>query len=227
MNFLWAHHIASFFLFVAAILLLVVSISSPVANSIGFLEVDLANRGSDSDTLVFGNWGYCITIEDQDDLCTDSIFGYDPVAQVIAVRAANGGEFSSATQRATRRLTRALILHPIACGVSILAFLFGIGASFCGICGNFCCSFLAAAMAALSCAITVAAMGIDFWLFERVLSGVNDSDTPASASWGSCVWLCMVAFLCSLAGALLMLFTCCTARNKSAPPRSTRRRVKW
>lgn len=213
--FRWLHHIASFWLFVAAILLLVVSVSSPVANDIGFLKVDLSGPRS-NDKLVFGNWGFCITIPHANDQCTKSHLGYDPVAEVVALNAASSSDYSGTTQRSVRRLTKSFVLHPIACGLSVLAFMMGVGANFVG-------SFCAALAAALACAVTLVAMAIDFWLFGRVKSGINnDTTNPATAHWASCVWLCMIAFLASFVGMVLMFLTCCT-RDKSGSPRSRRR----
>lgn len=48
------HHIGTFFLFVAFILLLIPSISSPVISGISILTV---NYGEGDYT--FGSWGYC------------------------------------------------------------------------------------------------------------------------------------------------------------------------
>jgi len=215
--FRWLHHIASFFLLVAAILLLVVSVSSPVGNDIGFLNVDLSNtRTNTGSKLVFGNWGFCITIPHQDDQCTKSHLGYDPIGEVVTLNAASSSDFSGSTQGEVRRLTKAFVLHPIACGLSVFAFILGVGASFVG-------SFCAALAAALSCAVTLVAMAIDFWLFGRVKSGINDHNNPSTAHWGSCIWLCMVAFLLSFIGMVLMLLTCCTRDKSGGSPRTSRR----
>lgn len=49
------HHIGTFLLFAATILLLITSISAPVINKISILEVNLEN-GTE---ISFGSWGYC------------------------------------------------------------------------------------------------------------------------------------------------------------------------
>jgi len=215
----WLHHIASFCLFLAAILLLVVSVSSPVAHKIGFLKVvNLSNSGLNGGTdnkLVFGNWGLCIVKSNAADSCTKPALGYNPIAEVIAVGAASGSDFSSNTQQAVRQLTRSFVLHPIACGLSVLAFIIGSAG---GLFHNCC----AALTAALNCVVILVAMAIDFWLFSRVRSGINDdSSTAAIAQWASCIWLVMVAFLLSFVGMLLMLLSSCSSRDRGSPGRRT------
>lgn len=50
------HHVGTFLLFAASILLLITTISSPVVNDISILKVSLANDSS----VTFGTFGYCI-----------------------------------------------------------------------------------------------------------------------------------------------------------------------
>lgn len=62
------HHIGTFFLFAATILLIITDISAPVVSDISILKIELGtNRGSsvfrdDDDnipTITFGTFGYC------------------------------------------------------------------------------------------------------------------------------------------------------------------------
>jgi len=50
------HHIGTFLLFAATILLLVTTISSPVVNDIALMKVKYENSRS---TVTFGTFGYC------------------------------------------------------------------------------------------------------------------------------------------------------------------------
>lgn len=55
------HHIGSFFLLAATVLLIVTSISAPVVNDLGLLKVTLSNATSDHWSQVsFGTFGYCV-----------------------------------------------------------------------------------------------------------------------------------------------------------------------
>ena len=55
------HHIGTFLLFAAAVLLLVTTISAPVIHDISLLKVTLTNQSALRNTSVtFGSFGYCI-----------------------------------------------------------------------------------------------------------------------------------------------------------------------
>jgi hypothetical protein len=55
------HHIGTFLLFAASILLLITTISAPVINDIGILKVKLTNGTAGHQSVVtFGTFGYCI-----------------------------------------------------------------------------------------------------------------------------------------------------------------------
>jgi hypothetical protein len=55
------HHIGTFLLFAATILLLVTTISSPVINNISILNVQLTNSSNlRHSSVTFGTFGYCI-----------------------------------------------------------------------------------------------------------------------------------------------------------------------
>ena len=54
------HHIGTFLLFAATILILITCISSPVVNNLSILKVNLGNtQASDHSTVTFGTFGYC------------------------------------------------------------------------------------------------------------------------------------------------------------------------
>jgi hypothetical protein len=55
------HHIGTFLLFVAAILLLVTTISAPVVGDIAILKVMLTNKTDiRNSSVTFGTFGYCV-----------------------------------------------------------------------------------------------------------------------------------------------------------------------
>lgn len=56
------HHIGTFLLFAACILLIVTDISSPVVSDLALLEVTLGN-GTDAhhSHVTFGTFGWCVT----------------------------------------------------------------------------------------------------------------------------------------------------------------------
>lgn len=70
----------------------------------------------------------------------------------------DGTKFSSAAGDSANKLTNAMILHPIACGLAFLAFLASLGAGVFG-------SIIAAMIAGVAWIITLVVMAIDFSLF--------------------------------------------------------------
>ena len=51
-------HVGTFFIFLAFVMLLFVSVSSPVWDEVAFLKVRIASNPTQ--WIAFGNWGYCI-----------------------------------------------------------------------------------------------------------------------------------------------------------------------
>ena len=55
------HHVGTFLLFAAAILLLIVTISAPVINDVSLLKVTLTNRSDiRNSSVTFGTFGHCV-----------------------------------------------------------------------------------------------------------------------------------------------------------------------
>lgn len=57
------HHIGTFLLFSATVLLIITCISAPVVNDLALLKVDLGNNHRDK--ISFGTFGYCETRDDR------------------------------------------------------------------------------------------------------------------------------------------------------------------
>jgi len=198
------HHIGTFLLFAATILLIVTCISAPVVHDLSLLRVDLGGDNGRGETVTFGTFGYCQTRPDADDSCSQSQLGYSPAA---VMGTADGTQFSEYAERTTRALTKSMILHPIACGLNFIAFLLALGAGMIG-------SFLASMVALLAFLTTAVACIIDFVLFSIVKSNVNDRGeaTGTGAYYGAAAWTILVSAICSLVGAVVVFFTCCSAR---------------
>merc|ERR1711977_245741 len=140
------HHVGTFLLLAASVLLVITTISAPIINSIPILKVNLAN-GSD---VSFGTFGYCILNVDEDshDYCSGRHIGYNPAN--IMTRIENT-DFGSASENTSEGLTRVMVLHPVACALSFLA----LGSGFIG-------ALFAAFMSALAFIVTIVVMATDF-----------------------------------------------------------------
>lgn len=198
------HHLGTFLLLAATVLLIITCISAPVVHDIAILKVDLGGSNAiDHSNVAFGTFGYCINNPNgQGDSCSPSQVGYSPAAVMKAV---DGTDFSDYAQDTTRSLTKAMILHPIACGLNFIAFMLALGAGFVG-------SLLASLIALVAFLVTAVAVIIDFVLFSVVKSNVNDNNTGATAYYGAAAWTTLVAAICSLIGTVLVFLTCCSGR---------------
>ncbi|KAK3491409.1 SUR7/PalI family-domain-containing protein [Neurospora crassa] len=197
------HHFGTFLLLVATVLLIVTCISAPVVNDISIMKVDFGRlHVGGFKRVTFGTFGWCEIADGQADSCSSSHVGYNP-ANVM--RMIEGTSFSNYAERTTKALTKAMILHPIACGLNFIAFLLALGAGLVG-------SFLASLVAALAFIVTVVIMIIDFVTFSIIKSNVNDDDSGSRAHWGSAAWTTLAAAICSLLGMIILFITCCSAR---------------
>lgn len=98
-----------------------------------------------------------------------------------------------------------MILHPVAAGIAFLAFLMAVGSGFFG-------SLLAAFTSLVTFVVTVVVLICDFVLFALIRDNVNDQDTSAHAYYSVGIWTVLVAGICALLGAVIVFFTCCSAR---------------
>jgi len=197
------HHIGSFLLLVATILLIVTCVSAPVVHNISLMKVDLGGRGAQQHTnIAFGTFGFCINNLNGEDSCSGSHVGYSPATVVTEL---DGTQFSDYAVSTTKALTRAMVLHPIACGLNFIAFLLALGAGIVG-------SFLASLVALLAFVVTVVVMIIDFVMFSIIKNNVKDANNGSTAEYGTAAWTILVAAICSLLGTVVVFLTCCSAR---------------
>ncbi|KAK5657325.1 hypothetical protein OQA88_3389 [Cercophora sp. LCS_1] len=199
------HHIGTFLLLAATVLMIVTCISAPVVNDIALLKVELSSRfASSRPNVAFGTFGYCINNVDGNgyDDCSPASVGYN-AAEVM--RIVDNTEFSDYAEDTARSLTKAMILHPIACGLNFIAFLLALGAGFVG-------SLLASLVALLAFIASGVAVIIDFVLFSIIRSNVNDNASGATAYYGAAAWTTLVSAICSLIGTIVVFLTCCSGR---------------
>jgi Na+/serine symporter len=136
------------------------------------------------------------------DACSRKTLGYSPAAVMNQV---DNTQFSDYATRTTRSLTKAMVLHPVACGLNFIAFMLALGAGVVG-------SLLASLVAAVAFIVTLVIMIIDFVLFSIVKSNIHDDGTGAHAYYASAAWTILVSAICSLIGTIIVFFTCCSSR---------------
>ncbi|TGJ84935.1 hypothetical protein E0Z10_g3843 [Xylaria hypoxylon] len=206
------HHIGTFFLLAATVLLIVTDISAPVVSDISILKVEIGTNQrtslTDNDrfpTITFGTFGYCIEdlTSSGSKTCSKSRIGYDPVA--VIERNVADSSFSDYAHSTAKGLTKVMVLHPIATGLAFISFFLALGAGIVG-------SFLAALGAFITFIVVAVVVITDFVSFAIVKSAVNDSSDTVVASWGPAAWTTLVAGILCLFAAVILLFTCCSAR---------------
>ena len=126
-----------------------------------------------------------------------------------------GTAFSDYARDTTRTLTKVMILHPIATGITFIAFMLSLGAGFVG-------SFLASLVALLAFIVTVVVLITDFVLFSIIRSNVNDGNRGSQVFYTTAMWTLLAAAICTLLGTVVVFFTCCSGRLHE---RRTRRRA--
>jgi len=202
------HHVGTFLLFAASILLLITTISAPVVNDISMVKVTLANSSSiRHSSISFGTFGYCVLDvkgpKDDQDYCTKTQIGYNPALEVAR---ADSTDFSTASENTSKALTRVMILHPILCGMAFIAFLLALGSGICG-------ALLASLVSALTWALSVVVLATDFTLWGIIRNHVNKNDNGSSARFGAAIWTLLAAMILLFFATFIVLFTCFSARR--------------
>ena len=188
---------------VAAILLGLVTISTPIIKSIYFLEATIGGGGSQNgQTARFGTLGYCIG-----DTCSSPTLGYsfDP-NQLLGIQVISG-RYTSAV---IKGLTYTLVLHPVALAFAVVSVLLGL-ISHCRELSTNCFGTFVTGIGAF---VTIVAFGLDLALFIIAKKRI-DSINGASAQLGMAIWMTLAAWiLMFLAGCA---FSCgiCSRRKRN------------
>jgi hypothetical protein len=204
------HHVGTFFLFAAAVLLLITTITAPVVHDIAMLKVTLTNSSAlRHSSVTFGTFGHCVldvapAATDQD-ACTGRSIGYSPMKIMEVI---DNTQYSTASIDTADALTRVQILHPIACAVAFIAFLFALGAGICG-------SVLAFLVAGVACIITLIVLITDFISWGIVKDHVNKDGSGSHANFGVGMWTELASMILLFLGGFLVLVSCCGARRRN------------
>jgi len=166
-----------FFCFAAMVLLIVVSVSTPIWDSVYFLSAHLKGH-----EMTFGTFGYT---------GSNHVVGYYLNSTVV------GFENSSIDNANYFRLTATMVLHPVAAGLAGLSVIFGIcGAGYhrMGTIFMFFCS-------ALATLITFVVFIIDMVLWGIVKDKINtDGPAGADAKYGNANWMVLGALVALILG---------------------------
>ncbi|SPO41507.1 uncharacterized protein PSFLO_06989 [Pseudozyma flocculosa] len=195
--------------FAAAVLLGLVTISTPIWDSIYFLKAIIGGQGGQrGQTATLGVLGYCIGSK-----CSSPTIGYNFDPNELLGISIISAKYTSAV---IKGLTYTLVLHPIALGLAAIAFLFGL-LSHCRPASRNC---MGMCFSGIATAITVIAFGLDLALFIVAKKRIDSVD-GASADLGVGLWM-------TLAAAILLFLSgfafCCGCGGRGRGP--SRGRVK-
>ncbi|KAI0341731.1 pali-domain-containing protein [Trametopsis cervina] len=210
-----------FLVFVAFLLLLLVTLSVPIIHSIYLFRLGVnvsvgVLQASATTAVKFGVWGYCSSGLDV------SALGFDHDQAATCSSPHLGYNFDSNVQSALRQtgfdpnaiskgLTAVLVLHPITCGFAflfLLASLYALSRRTVGLRrGLSCCVVLLGLLTAL---LSTVIFLIDVILVAVVRSRIKkDTDGIVSLGWGNAVWMTLgatVALWLALVSACLDVF---------------------
>jgi len=204
------HHVGTFLLFAAAILLLVTTISAPVIGDIAILKVMLTNFSDiRNSSVTFGTFGHCVLdvapVQTDQDFCFPRTIGYDPAAIMAEI---DGTGFSTASGDTADALTRVMILHPIACGLAFIAFLLALGAGCIG-------SLIASLVSAVAFVITLVVMATDFVWAGIIKNHVNSDGTGSQAYYSVGMWTILAAMIVLFFATIIVFFSCFSSRRNN------------
>ncbi|KAI0780791.1 pali-domain-containing protein [Trametes elegans] len=192
--------VTPFFLFVAFLLLLLVSLSLPIIKGIFLFQLTANSSASILDSSAsgqvrFGVWGYCTSA-----ITVDTRLGYQFDSNV-----ANALHVSGFTDTISRTLSAVLVLHPIACALTFLALVTSL--------------FITsrrspytvsrpAVLTTLGIALLAAVIATIIFLVDVIFVAVvrhkinDESHGVLQLSWGNAVWLTLGATI-ALWGAIV------------------------
>lgn len=104
-------------------------------------------------------------------------------------------------------LTRVMVLHPIACALTFIAFCIALGSGMVG-------SLLGGVVAGIAWILTLVCLAVDFSLFGIVKNHVNGDHSGSVAKFGSGIWTLLAAFVTLFIGMIIVFLTCCGARRE-------------
>lgn len=139
---------------------------------------------------------------DGKDYCSGKHIGYNPAELMEGV---DNTDFNGAQINTSKALTRVMVLHPVACALAFIAFLFAAGSGFCG-------AIFGAVTATVAWIVTIVVMATDFVLFGIIKNHINDDDSGSKASFHTGMWTLLAAMVCLFLGTLIVFFTCCSSR---------------
>lgn len=177
----------------ATIVLVIVSVSTPIVKSVTFLTADLSVAVASvtiDGTVNLGTFGWCLNGVGNKPVCQGPQLGYELDSDQVF---GNNTSFSLPNSL-IKWLTYALIVHPIAAGLAAASFLSGCISH----CREFSTSRITTWLTSLATTIALIAFVFDIVLFSIAksrINGASNSDVGLNARLGNAVWLTLAGFI--------------------------------
>jgi len=215
-------------LFVAFILLLLVSLSVPIIKTVYLLHITV-NVGSSllhsgvNAGVKFGVWGYCT------DSTETSVVGIDHSSKGECSKAALGYTFDNSVSEAlhvsglentiSRTLSAALVLHPIACALTFITLVVSLSMLRRGYSGTASrvSSVVTLVIASFATTITIIVFLIDVIFVAIVRNKVKDKSHDLQINWGNAVWMTLGATIALLISSFGACCGICAPRKSKNP----------
>ncbi|KPV72978.1 uncharacterized protein RHOBADRAFT_46072 [Rhodotorula graminis WP1] len=178
------HWFGAFMLFASMALLVVVSVSAPIWDTVGYLK---GNVNGVSTT--WGNWGLCTA-----NGCSSATLGYSR----NFIRTATGSQVAG--DRIMQVLSKTLILAPIAAGLTFIALLFALST-------HLVMGILASIASLIALLATLVFLGLALGFFITARNRINDNVPNSNLGLSSMIWLVVAAAGAQLIAALTVCFT--------------------
>jgi len=137
----------------------------------------------------------------QNDQCSGTQIGY-PLSRLGGAVGGINYDNSSAD-----RASKALILHPIACGIAFIAQIVALASVQFGF-------LFASLIVFLAFLVSLVCMVLDFAIFGIVRNTINSNVAGSPASYGNATWLVLGATVSLLIATLFTLFACCCGGDR-------------
>ncbi|KAK9896807.1 pali-domain-containing protein [Cystobasidium minutum MCA 4210] len=206
----------------ATVVLVIVSVSTPIIKSVTFLTADLSvsvASVSIDGTVNLGTFGWCLNGVGTQAVCQGPQLGYELNSDQVF---GNNASFSLPNSL-IKWLTYALIIHPIAAGLAAITFISGCVSH----CREFSRSRATTWLASLATTFALIAFVFDIVLFSIAKSRINSASNTSvglQARLGNAVWLTLVGFILLLVSGCFFGFGHCCIKRR--PTQSEKDRVR-
>ncbi|KAF2169341.1 hypothetical protein M409DRAFT_20564 [Zasmidium cellare ATCC 36951] len=183
-----SHCFGVFFIFLAALLLIVATLTAPVVDDLSLFNL-IQHRGQEDEEVTvvgFGTFGFC-TFSEEGNTCQPVSIGCDVFA---AVDFLIDGPFDGEKCGTAESLTHAMVMHPIASAVAFIAAFMSMAAGFAG-------SLIGGITAVLAWVFVMVAMAIDFTVRGIVKKRLDDhgQNSDMEGQSGPVMWCVVAAFV--------------------------------